>query len=126
MLGGLSQSMIMTLFFAWIGDKSGSHDWPVGLIRVTEIGFIVAAAACVFVYLKSSWPHKETGRFMLRVLAATATSFALIMPIELAPFFFGVRGEVMLATFALAPFFYLIAGAIAFVALGRRPSETRN
>jgi hypothetical protein len=103
----------MMFVFAYIASSSGSHDWPLRLIYLTEIAFVVVALLCAFL----AWSLKGTGSRLkgdiVAVVGGVSVSFGLIMPIELAPMFFGVKGEWMMATIGLI-LVYPIAAVVFF------------
>ena len=86
----------MMFVFASMGNHATG--WPVHLMYVTEAAFLVAAfGALVFGSgLSEIVPYQ-----LIAVVGGIGAGFGLIMPFELAPFFFGARGEWMLATMCL-------------------------
>jgi len=109
----------MTFLFAYLGSLSGSKDWPVHLMHQAEVGFVLTAVGSVLIIVALNIARGPRWlREGVAAIAGVSTSFALIMPLELAPFFFGVRGEIMMVTIALV-LVYPIA-ALGFFFLFRR------
>ena len=105
----------MTLVFAYIASQRGMHDWPVALMHRTEAAFIVVALGCL---LLGMMVQNQALRDVLAAVGAVSASLGSIMPFELAPFFFGSRGEIMMASIllifaypiAVVPFIFLFRG----------------
>ena len=94
----------MTFVFAYIGSLTKAHDWPVELMHQTETAFAIVAAACiVLAVVARAQPadRLQPARVVIAAIGGLCASFALIMPFELAPFFFGSRGEIMMMSIAL-------------------------
>jgi len=95
----------MTFVFAYIGSLTKAHDWSVQLMHQTETAFVIVAAACavlaVLPRVLLAADRMQPVRIVVAAIGGLCTSFALIMPFELAPFFFGSRGESMMASIAL-------------------------
>jgi hypothetical protein len=93
----------MMFLFAYIASRTGSshNEWPLRLIYATEGAFIVLSILCIF--LAARLRHKGTRpwRGVTAFVGGVSVSFGLIMPFELAPMFFGVHGEWMMATMLL-------------------------
>jgi thiosulfate dehydrogenase (quinone) large subunit len=104
----------MTFVFAYIGSLTGTRDWPVALMHRTEAAFIIVAVGCLLLGLII---QNQVVRDMLAAVGAVSASFGSIMPFELAPFFFGSRGEIMMASILLI-FAYPVA-AVPFIFLFR-------
>jgi thiosulfate dehydrogenase (quinone) large subunit len=93
---------IMTFLFAYLGSLSTPPGWPIQLMHVAEAAFVTVAMICiVLIAVISRGRRAQPWGSALAVVGGVSTSFGLIMPFELAPFFFGARGEWMLATIAL-------------------------
>jgi len=60
-----------------------------------------------------SQPKRDT----VSAIGGIATGFGVVMPLELAPFFFGTRGEIMLATVPLILVYPLAAALFIFLFL---------
>jgi thiosulfate dehydrogenase (quinone) large subunit len=104
----------MTFLFAYIASQHGSHDWPVALMHRTEAAFVIVAVVCL---LLGMIIQNQIVGDVLAAVGAVSASFGSIMPFELAPFFFGSRGEVMMASILLI--FAYPVGAIPFLFLFR-------
>jgi hypothetical protein len=103
----------MMFAFAYLASLSGSHDWPVRLMYLTEAAFVIVAFGCVLLAASAKGTGAQLTRDIVAVVGGISTSFGLLMPLELAPFFFGVRGEWMLATMGLI-LLYPIAAVLFF------------
>jgi thiosulfate dehydrogenase [quinone] large subunit len=108
----------MTFLFGYLGSLSTPHDWPVQLMYRTEAAFVVVAFVCILLAMILRRVGTQLARDVVAVVGGVSTSFGLIMPFELAPFFFNARGEIMLATIALV-LVYPIA-AVLFIFLFRK------
>jgi hypothetical protein len=106
----------MMFLFAYLGSLSTPPGWPVKLMYVTEAALIIAPVACVLLACKGVGTRLK--RDMVAIVGGVSASFGLIMPFELAPFFFEARGEIMLGTVALN-LAYPVA-AVFFVFLFRK------
>jgi thiosulfate dehydrogenase [quinone] large subunit len=86
----------MMFVFAAMGDHASG--WPVQLMHQTERAFVIVAFGSLLFgcFLKSILPYQ-----LFALVGGVAAGFGLIMPFELAPFFFGARGEIMLGTMVL-------------------------
>ena len=86
----------MMFVFASAGDQASG--WPVHLMHQTEAAFVILAFGSVLLgmLLRGIIPYQ-----LFAVLGGIGAGFGLVMPLELAPFFFGARGEIMLGTVAL-------------------------
>jgi hypothetical protein len=104
----------MMFLFAYLGKFGDPKGWPVGLIHTTEICFVASAMVCVCLlyYCKRMNLVHSTFRALVAYSGGILFAFSLVMPMEMAPIFFGVRGEIMLATFVLAPIGYLVFSAL--------------
>ena len=91
----------MTFVFAYLASLSGSRDWPVHLMYGTEAALVAVAFVCIVLAGMSKGRGTQLRRDAIAVVGGISVAFALIMPFELAPFFFGAQGEVMLATILL-------------------------
>jgi thiosulfate dehydrogenase (quinone) large subunit len=104
----------MTFLFAYIASLSGTRDWPVSLMHQTEAAFVIVAVGCL---VTGMIVQNRVARDVLAAVGAVSASFGSIMPFELAPFFLGARGEVMLASILLI--FAYPVGVIPFLFLFR-------
>jgi hypothetical protein len=86
----------MMFVFASMADPASG--WPVHLMHQTEMAFVILAFGSLLLgaLLKRIVPYQ-----LFAVLGGIGAGFAVIMPLELAPFFFGARGEIMLGTMVL-------------------------
>jgi thiosulfate dehydrogenase (quinone) large subunit len=91
----------MMFVFAYIGSKTGSHDWPVALMHVTEAVLLILAVACVAIAVTRQGKGPPLWRDAVAIVGGVSAGVGMIMPFELAPFFFHARGEVMLGTIVL-------------------------
>jgi len=107
----------MMFVFAYIAQSMGlSHDqWPLRLIHATEAAFIIVTLVCMVLAARLRGTASQPKRDLVAFFGGVSASFGLIMPFELAPMFFGARGEIMMATMGLI-LFYPVA-AILFVFL---------
>jgi thiosulfate dehydrogenase [quinone] large subunit len=112
----------MMFVFASLANREASHDWPVQLMHQTEAAFVVVAFTCILLakLLSRVVPYE-----LFAVIGGIAAGFGLIMPFELAPFFFGARGEIMLGTVALILVYPVAIGLFIFLFLKiLKPSTT--
>lgn len=92
----------MMFVFAALGDQGGSGEkvWPVQLMHLTEATLLGVASGCLLITL-----FLKRLRVSLKVavvlIGSVSAGVGSVMPFELAPFFFGSRGEIMMATIAL-------------------------
>jgi thiosulfate dehydrogenase (quinone) large subunit len=107
----------MTFLFASLGSLNGSRDWPVHLMHQAEAGFVITAVGCVLIIilLNGTGRGAQWLRDGVAAIGGISTSFGLIMPFELAPFFFGSPGEIMLASIALNLLYPITAFALFFL-----------
>jgi thiosulfate dehydrogenase (quinone) large subunit len=93
----------MMFLFAYIGSQTGaSHDdWPLRLIYATEGAFIALSILCIFLAARLRRSGPTPWHPLIAIVGGVCVGFGLIMPFELAPMFFGVRGEWMMATMLL-------------------------
>jgi len=108
----------MMFVFAYLGSQSTPPGWPVQLIYLTEAAFITVAFVCVFLAARLRGTGTSDNRDAVAIVGGASASFGLIMPFELAPFFFNARGETMMLTIVLI-LVYPIAGAL-FIFLFRK------
>jgi hypothetical protein len=108
----------MMFLFAYLGNLSCSPGWPLHLIYGTEAAFVLVALVCVVLAIVMKGVGTQSKRDLVAFIGGTSASFGLIMPFELAPFFFNAPGEIMLGTIVLIGV-YPIAG-ILFVVLFRK------
>ena len=117
--------------FAWLGQRSGFSGWPIHFMHRTETAFVVVALICLTLAIvcKRFWISKSIGAEVLRGVIAFVggvnASFGLIMPFELAPFFFHSRGEIMMVTMALNLAYLPVAG-LFMVLFATLMSSTRK
>jgi hypothetical protein len=105
----------MMFVFAYLGSLSTAPGWPIGLMYLTEAAFVIVALFCILLAVRLRRAGKSNNHFDVALLGGISASFGLIMPFELAPFFFNAKGETMLGTVVLI-FAYPIV-AILFVFL---------
>jgi len=91
----------MMFFFAYVGSLDGSSSWPIDLIHATEAAFVVVTFVCILLAVILRSVGMLLMRGLVALIGGVSASFGLIMPLELAPFFFDARGEIMMATIAL-------------------------
>lgn len=108
----------MSFLFAYLGSlmtPPGSRpDWPVGLMHATEAALLMSALVCGLIAVVSRGKGTQLWRDAVAVIGGISASVGLIMPFELAPFFFHARGEVMLATILLNLFYPVLAIPLIF------------
>jgi len=100
----------MMFLFAYLGSLNSQPGWPTHLIYLTEAIFVAAALVCFVLAVCWKGTRSHIKRDMVAGIGGIATGFGVLMPIELAPFFFGARGEIMLATVPLILVYPLAAG----------------
>jgi hypothetical protein len=112
----------MMFLFAYLGTLSDPPGWPVHLIYLTEAAFVIVALVCVHVLkrIATQWV-----RDALAVVGGVCAGFGLIMPLELAPFFFHASGEMMLGTIALN-LVYPVAAVLFILLYGNFMLEPHN
>jgi hypothetical protein len=108
----------MMFLFAYLGTFNTPPGWPIRLMHATEAGFVVVAFACVLLAASLSRTGTQLKRDIVAVVGGISASLGLIMPFELAPFFFNARGEIMLGTVALILVYPL--AALLFIFLFRK------
>jgi thiosulfate dehydrogenase [quinone] large subunit len=88
----------MMFVFAYVASRETPSGWPVHLMHQTEAAFVIVAFVCILLarVLRGIAPYE-----LFAVVGGIGAGFGLIMPFELAPFFFGSSGEIMLGTIAL-------------------------
>jgi thiosulfate dehydrogenase (quinone) large subunit len=88
----------MMFVFASLGSRETPSGWPVHLMHQTEWAFVIVAIICMLLgrLLRGIVPYE-----LFAIVGGIGAGFALVMPFELAPFFFGSSGEIMLASMAL-------------------------
>ena len=96
----------------WLFVENNAH-WPIHLIYVLEAAF---AVGCIVAFFAASAVGNSRGG--LRSLVAGAGVFvgaiAISFPIMLAPLFFSIRGEWMMATIPAMIFVFPIAIFVAY------------
>jgi len=120
----------MSFVFAYLGSLNKPPGWPIHLMYLTEAVFVGVAFACVLLAMRLRRIGTQPQRDMVAVAGGISASFGLIMPFELAPFFFGARGELMMATIGLnlvyppaAILFIFLFGK--FMEVDESPSQSR-
>jgi hypothetical protein len=100
----------MMFVFAALGDHASG--WPVQLMHQTEQAFVIVAIASLVLgcFLKGILPYQ-----LFALVGGVAAGFGLIMPFELAPFFFGARGEIMLGSMVLILAYPVAVGVFLFL-----------
>jgi tetratricopeptide (TPR) repeat protein len=91
----------MTFLFAYLGSLNRPPGWPIHLMYVTEAALVFVTFACVLLAKHVRDRGTQPERYLVAVAGGIGASFGLIMPFELAPFFFGASGESMLASVLL-------------------------
>jgi hypothetical protein len=119
----------MMFLFAWIGQSREPTGWPVHLMHQVEVLFVVVASICLMLaivwrcFVVSKTIGAQVIRGLIAVVGGVSASFGLIMPLELAPFFFHIGGEIMMATMVLILFYVPTAGL--FIVLFARLMKLR-
>ncbi len=92
----------MMFVFAALGytAASGEKVWPVRLMHVTEATLLGVALACFLMGAFSPRIPKSL-KVAAVLIGGVSAGIGAVMPFELAPFFFGAKGEIMMATIAL-------------------------
>jgi thiosulfate dehydrogenase (quinone) large subunit len=91
----------MMFVFAYLGSFNKPSGWPLHLIYKTEVAFVIVAFVSALLAINLRTRGTPLMRDVVAFVGGVCASFGLIMPFELAPFFFGAHGEIMLATIAL-------------------------
>jgi len=108
----------MTLVFAYLGQFQTPPGWPVHLMHQTEAAFAIVAVICL---LLTPFLRMTATSLPVAFIGGISAGFGTMMPLELAPFFFDVKGEAMLGTILLV-FLYPVATGlfiVLFVALSK-------
>ena len=86
------------MMFVFASEANQASGWPVHLMHQTEAAFVAVAFGSVLLgmLLRGIIPYQ-----VFAIIGGIGAGFGLIMPLELAPFLFGARGEIMLGTVAL-------------------------
>jgi thiosulfate dehydrogenase (quinone) large subunit len=84
-------------------------------MHLTEKAFVIVAFVCVLLATSLKGTGTQWKRDLVAVVGGLSASFGLIMPFELAPFFFDVHGEIMLATIVLNLVYPLAAALLIFL-----------
>jgi uncharacterized membrane protein (DUF2068 family) len=106
----------MMFVFAKMAESSEPSGWPVHLMHQTEAAFVITALVCTALAIVwacigvSSSIGAQAVRGVIAFAGGVSASFGLIMPFELAPFFFHSKGEIMLATMTLNLAYLPVAG----------------
>jgi thiosulfate dehydrogenase (quinone) large subunit len=92
----------MMFVFAALGSQAenGEKAWPIHLMHVTEAVLLVVAVVCFLIALFLNRLHVSL-KIVVVLVGGVSAGIGSVMPFELAPFFFGSKGEVMMATIAL-------------------------
>jgi thiosulfate dehydrogenase [quinone] large subunit len=104
--------------FAYLGQFSTPPGRPIRLMYQTEAAFAIVTVFCL---LLTPFLRKPATCIVVAFIGGISAGFGMMMPLELAPFFFEMRGEAMLGTILLV-FVYPVAIAIfigLFVALSK-------
>lgn len=96
----------MMFVFASLGKQESG--WPVDLMHQTETVLVVVALICLVL---SPFLKRAATCAVVAIIGGISAGVGLIMPFELAPFFFGSRGEVMLGSVLLI---FVYPFAVAF------------
>jgi thiosulfate dehydrogenase [quinone] large subunit len=104
----------MMFVFAYLANINGFKDWPVDLMHQTEMAFVGVALICflIAVLLKRI---SEPLKAIVALVGGASAGLGSIMPFELAPFFFGSKGEVMMASVLLVLAYPVAIGMFAFL-----------
>jgi thiosulfate dehydrogenase (quinone) large subunit len=88
----------MMFVFAYFGSRETPFGWPELLMHQTEAAFVIVAFGSILLgrVLRGIVAYE-----LFAIVGGISAGFGLIMPFELAPFFFGARGEIMLGTIVL-------------------------
>jgi hypothetical protein len=86
-------------------------------MHLTEAAFVARAFVCFVLAVKWKGTRSQLKRDTVATIGGIATGFGMIMPLELAPFFFGTRGEIMMATIGLILVYPLAAALFIFLFL---------
>jgi thiosulfate dehydrogenase [quinone] large subunit len=105
----------MMFLFAYLGSLTSPPGWPTRLMYLTQATFIAAAFVCFVLAICWKGTRSHAKRDMVAGIGGIATGFGVLMPLELAPFFFSSRGEIMMATVLLILIYPLAVGL--FIAL---------
>jgi len=105
----------MTFVFAYIGSFNKPPAWPIHLMYLTEAAFVIVTFVCVLLTRRSASIGTRPKRDMVAAAGGISASFGLIMPFELAPFFFGARGEWMMVTIGLNLAYPIAAALFIFL-----------
>jgi thiosulfate dehydrogenase (quinone) large subunit len=120
----------MMFLFGMIGQSSGTRDWPVHLMHQTETALVTVAFICLVLAVVWGSIGVSRGivaalmRSVVALVGGTSAAVGLIMPFELAPFFFHSHGEIMLGTIVLN-LAYIPAAAIFILMFSRLMSPAR-
>jgi tetratricopeptide (TPR) repeat protein len=105
----------MAFVFAYLGSLNRPPGWPIHLMYLTEAAFVIVALVCALLARRVRRVGTQLWRDMVATAGGIGVSFGLIMPLELAPFFFGVRGEWMLASVLLILVYPFAAALFIFL-----------
>lgn len=92
----------MMFVFAALGSQAenGEKVWPIHLMHVTEGALLCVAAVCFLIALFFD-RLRVSLKVVVVLVGGVSAGIGSVMPFELAPFFFGSKGEIMMATIAL-------------------------
>ncbi len=116
----------MILVFAYVASRFGLKDWPVEWMYAMEAFFVTSAIVCLLMLLRSRSRHKKSHLQLGILIGGICAAFAVVMPLELAPFFFHIGGEIMLATFGIAPFAYVVMSLLCVYLVRKLAPQTHN
>ena len=93
----------MMFVFAYIAQSMGVVPQRVAATTdlLTEAAFVIVTFVCVLLAERLRGTGPQPLRDAVAFVGGVSASFSLIMPFELAPMFFGVHGEWMMATMVL-------------------------
>lgn len=92
----------MIFVFAALSSEAenGAKVWPIPLIYLTEKVLLGVALACFLIPILLKRPPVWL-KILIVFVGGVSAGIGSIMPFELAPIFFGSRGEIMMATIGL-------------------------
>ncbi|MCC8983517.1 hypothetical protein [Bradyrhizobium acaciae] len=116
--------------FGYLSPSSSTKGWPVDLIHQTEWAFVTVAVACLILAIAARRRAPEFVCNLIAIFGGAGAGLGLVMPFELAPFFFGLSQEAMIETFvlilvypiAIFAFFLLFRG----IAVAKPPKSPRR
>jgi thiosulfate dehydrogenase [quinone] large subunit len=92
----------MMFVFAALGSVAGNGEkvWPVQLMHLSEGALLGIAFVCLLIALFLN-RLRVSLKVAVALIGGVSAGIGSIMPFELAPFFFGSRGEIMMLTIGL-------------------------